>query len=79
MHILIVNFNLDGITRPEFESACDELAPTFAAIPGLVCKHWLADESTELEVEYETSPNSSNKNWQKNYLKFLYVFQALPV
>ena len=46
MHILIVNFNLDGITRTEFESACDELAPTFAAIPRLVCKHWLADEST---------------------------------
>ncbi|MCH2144903.1 MAG: YdhR family protein [Phycisphaerales bacterium] len=46
MHILIINFNLEGITRAEYESVCDEVAPAFAAIPGLVCKHWLADEAT---------------------------------
>ena len=46
MHILIINFNLEGVTRSEYEAICDEVAPAFAAIPGLVCKHWLADEAT---------------------------------
>ncbi|MDG2029534.1 MAG: YdhR family protein [Phycisphaerales bacterium] len=46
MHILIINFNLEGITRAEYEAGCDEVAPAFEAIPGLVCKHWLADDDT---------------------------------
>lgn len=46
VHILIINFNLEGITRAQFEEACDGLAPTFAAIPGLVTKQWLANEET---------------------------------
>ena len=46
MHILIINFNLEGITRAEYETICDEVAPVFAEVPGLVCKHWLVDEGT---------------------------------
>jgi len=46
MHILIINFNLEGVTRSEYEAICDEVAPAFAEIPGLVCKNWLADEPT---------------------------------
>ena len=42
MQILIVNFNVDGLSEEDFESACDELAPAFAAVPGLVSKVWLA-------------------------------------
>src|SRR3954453_20166432 len=42
MQILIVNFNLDGLSEEEFENACDELAPAFAAVPGLASKVWLA-------------------------------------
>ena len=44
MHIQVVNFNLEGISRAEYESVCNELAEAFAALPGLVSKHWLADE-----------------------------------
>ena len=36
MQILSVNFNLDGLSEEEFASSCDELAPAFAAVPGLV-------------------------------------------
>ena len=43
MEILVVNYSLDGITESEYESLCDELAPVFAAVPGLVSKVWLAD------------------------------------
>ena len=46
MHILIINFNLNGIDRAEYEGICDEVAPAFAAVPGLLSKKWLADEST---------------------------------
>ena len=43
MEILVVNYSLDGVTESEYESLCDELAPAFAAVPGLVSKVWLAD------------------------------------
>ena len=46
MHILIINFNLHEITREQYEGVCDELAPTFASIPGLISKTWLANEET---------------------------------
>jgi hypothetical protein len=45
VQILIVNFNLEGLPEEEFASSCDELAPTFAAVPGLVSKVWLADRA----------------------------------
>ena len=44
MHILVINFNLQDLSRADYEAGCDSVAPAFAAIPGLVCKHWLADE-----------------------------------
>src|SRR3954469_4681361 len=45
VQILIVNFNLDGLSEEEFASACDELAPAFAAVPGLASKVWLANRA----------------------------------
>jgi hypothetical protein len=46
MHVLIVNFHLKGITEAEFRAMSDELAPTFAAVLGLISKVWLADPDT---------------------------------
>ena len=43
MHIQVINFNLEGINRTEYEAVCNELAEAFAALPGLISKHWLAD------------------------------------
>ena len=45
MEILIVNFSLDGLSEEDFAGSCDELAPAFAAVPGLVSKVWLADRA----------------------------------
>ena len=45
MQALIINFNLHEITRSDYEGVCNELAPAFAAVPGLISKHWLADEA----------------------------------
>ncbi len=46
MHIQIINFNLSGITREQYEGGCDELAQAFADLPGLISKHWLADDDS---------------------------------
>ena len=46
MHILIINFNLHELARPEYEVVCDEVSEAFAAIPGLLSKKWLANEDT---------------------------------
>jgi hypothetical protein len=43
MKIQIVTFELDGIGEDAYANMCDELAPTFAAVPGLSTKLWLAD------------------------------------
>jgi len=46
MHILIINFNLHELARAQYEEVCNELAPVFAAVPGLISKAWLANEET---------------------------------
>jgi quinol monooxygenase YgiN len=43
MYVQIVNFNLNNTTPAEFENLCQQLAPQFAALPGLISKVWLAD------------------------------------
>ena len=43
MEIVIINFSLDGLSEAEYRAKCDEIAPAFAAVPGLVSKVWLAD------------------------------------
>jgi hypothetical protein len=45
MQILIINFSLDGLSEAEYENGCNELAPAFAAVPGLASKAWLADRA----------------------------------
>ncbi len=46
MHIQVVNFNLKNMSDGEFRKLCDELAPAFANMDGLISKVWLADKAT---------------------------------
>jgi hypothetical protein len=46
MEVLIVNFELQGMSEAEYYRLCDEVAPAFAAVPGLAAKIWLANVST---------------------------------
>ena len=46
MHILTINCNLNELARAQYEEVCNELAPAFAAVPGLISKTWLANEET---------------------------------
>ena len=45
MEILVINFSLEGMTEPEYRNLCDDVAPAFAAVAGLVSKVWLADRA----------------------------------
>ena len=36
MHIQVINFNLEGINRAEYEAVCDGHAGAFIALPGLI-------------------------------------------
>lgn len=46
MHIQIVNFNLKDLSHQGYLDLCAQIAPAFAAVPGLIGKTWLADEAT---------------------------------
>lgn len=46
MHIQILNFNLKGVAEPQYAALCDDIAPAFAAVPGLLKKVWLADSAS---------------------------------
>ena len=44
MHIQIINFNLSGISRSEYEAAVAEAAQPIYKMPGLISKRWLPNE-----------------------------------
>ena len=46
MYIQIVNFNLRNASPSDFEKLCNDLAPQFATLPGLISKVWLADPAS---------------------------------
>jgi hypothetical protein len=46
MHILIINFALEGISEEQYGGQVEPVAPAFADLPGLVSKTWLANEET---------------------------------
>ena len=44
MHIQIINFNLSGISRSEYEVAAAKAAQPIFEIPSLISKRWLVNE-----------------------------------
>ena len=46
MHVQIVNFHLKDMSEADYRTHCDEVAPAFAEVPGLVSKVWLANSTT---------------------------------
>ncbi len=46
MDIVIVNFALEGITEQDYETVCEQVAPAFADVEGLLSKVWLANPDT---------------------------------
>ena len=46
MQILIVNFELVDRDFDAYKAQCEQIATAFAAVPGLIAKHWLANGDT---------------------------------
>ena len=46
MHVQIINFSLNDLTHDAYSNACNDIAETFANLPGLISKHWIANPET---------------------------------
>jgi Putative mono-oxygenase ydhR len=46
MYVQIVEFELQGVSRRDYEALCEELAAAFAEIPGLVAKLWIVNRES---------------------------------
>jgi len=46
MHIQIVNFHLKDMSEAAYAELCDQVAPAFAGLSGLISKVWLADSES---------------------------------
>jgi heme-degrading monooxygenase HmoA len=46
MHVQVINFHLNGVGESDYRAVCDEVAPAFAEVPGLISKVWLANRAT---------------------------------
>ena len=43
--MVVINYSIKGVTESEYENMCNQVAPAFAVLPGLVSKVWLADKT----------------------------------
>ena len=48
VYMQIVTFNLTNCSQAELEKICRELAPQFAAVPGLISKVYLSDPANNI-------------------------------
>ena len=46
MHIQVITFTLAGIDDAAYQAHAEQVAPAFAALPGLRAKIWLANQQT---------------------------------
>ncbi len=46
MHIQIINFQLKDLSEDDYINVCEQVAPSFAAVPGLISKVFLADRQS---------------------------------
>ena len=46
MHMQVITFKLDGIDDAAYQAHAEQIAPMFAALPGLHAKIWLANQQT---------------------------------
>jgi Putative mono-oxygenase ydhR len=46
MHVQIVEFELQGVSGGGYEARCEQLAPAFAQLPGLMTKVWIMDRDS---------------------------------
>jgi hypothetical protein len=47
MHVQIINYQIQDLSEEDYLKLCNDIAPTFAAVPGLLAKVWLANPDTK--------------------------------
>jgi hypothetical protein len=47
VHVQLITYRLAGITPAQFARRCEEVAPQFARLPGLLAKVWLGDAAPD--------------------------------
>ncbi|HXI28061.1 MAG TPA: YdhR family protein [Vicinamibacterales bacterium] len=79
MHVLIINFNLKGIDEAQYAKQCNEVAPAFAAVPGLISKVWLenSDTGTYGGVYLFEDRNALNRFQESDLFRSLAVNKSL--
>jgi quinol monooxygenase YgiN len=45
MHVQVVTFGLKDLSHDQYSELCNQLAPTYAGVPGLISKVWLEDRA----------------------------------
>ena len=69
MHIQIINFNLSGISRSEYEAAAAEAAQPISEMPGLISKRWLTNKETNTYGEvYIWETNQHMQDWMDSQI-----------
>ena len=48
MHIQMVNFKLNEVTRSDYDALLEQAGPQFPQIPGLKSKYYLADDEANI-------------------------------
>lgn len=48
MHLQVITFKLDGIDDAAYQAHAEQNAPTFATLPGLRTKIWLANQQANI-------------------------------
>ena len=66
MHVQIINFSLNDLKHDAYSDACNDIAETFANLPGLISKHWIANPETNT---YGGVYFWESKEDMENYLK----------
>jgi len=46
MRVLVITFHLQGISEADYLETCNQVAPAFADVPGLISKTFIADAGT---------------------------------
>lgn len=46
MHVLVITFHLQGISEAQYLESCNEVAPAFASVAGLISKTFIGDRET---------------------------------
>ncbi len=64
MQTFVITFRLRDMTGDEYRALCDEIAPAFAELPGLLAKIWLAGQPVARATRNAAVEAATRAGWQ---------------